>query len=160
MLSYIEDIVTALYRADQKGKDTKSSAAPKKCFVVNEDFKKLDQKKVVDFHNIVAKNLYATKRERPDTCTSIAFQTTWVQAPDEDYWAKLVHMMRYLRGTRNTSLTLSDNGSGILKWWVDASFAVHPNMQGNPVGVLSLGRGFPIVIPIKQKIHTKSSTET
>jgi hypothetical protein len=27
-------------------------------------------------------------------------------------------------------LILSANGSGILKWWVDASFAVHPNMRG------------------------------
>jgi hypothetical protein len=51
-----------------------------------------------------------------------------VQAPDKDDWNKLTHPMKYLRGTRTLPLTLSANGTGILKWWVDAAFAVHPNM--------------------------------
>jgi hypothetical protein len=58
------------------------------------------------------------------------------------------------------SLILSANGSGILKWWVDASFAVHPNMCGHSGGGLSLGRGFPIVSSTKQKLKTQISTET
>jgi hypothetical protein len=57
-------------------------------------------------------------------------------------------------------LILSANVSGILKWWVDPSFAVHPNMRGHSGGGLSLGRGFPIVSPTKQKFNTQSSTET
>jgi hypothetical protein len=36
--------------------------------------------------------------------------------------------MKYLRGTHMLPLTLSANGTGILKWWVDAAFAVHPNI--------------------------------
>jgi hypothetical protein len=57
-------------------------------------------------------------------------------------------------------LILGANVSGILKWWVDASFAVHPNMRGHSGGPLSLGRGFPIVSSTKQKLNTQSSTET
>jgi hypothetical protein len=57
-------------------------------------------------------------------------------------------------------LILSANGSGILKWWVDASFAVHPNMRGHSGGGLYLGRGFLIVSSTKQKRNTRSSTET
>jgi hypothetical protein len=57
-------------------------------------------------------------------------------------------------------LILSANGSGILKLWVDASFGVHPNMRGHSGGGLSLGRGFPIVSSTKQKLNTRSSTET
>jgi hypothetical protein len=57
-------------------------------------------------------------------------------------------------------LILSANGSGILKWWVDASFAVHPNMRGHSGGGLPLGRGFPTVSSTKQKLNTRSSTET
>ena len=68
--------------------------------------------------------------------------------------------MKYLRGTRTLPLILSAEGSGILKWWVDASFAVHPNMRGHSGGGLSLGRGFPIVSSTKQKLNTRSSTET
>jgi hypothetical protein len=51
-------------------------------------------------------------------------------------------------------LILSANGTGILKWWVDAAFAVYPNMQGHSGGGLSLGRGFPIVSLTKQKLNT------
>ena len=39
-------------------------------------------------------------------------------------------------------------------------FAVHPNMHGQSGGGLSLGRGFPIASSTKQKINTRSSTET
>jgi hypothetical protein len=57
-------------------------------------------------------------------------------------------------------MILSANGSGILKLWVEASFAVHPNMRGISGGGLSLGRGFPRVSSTKQKLNTRSSTET
>jgi hypothetical protein len=56
-------------------------------------------------------------------------------------------------------LILSVNGSHILKWWVDASFAVHPNLRGHSGIGLSLGRGFPVVGSTKQKLNTRSSTE-
>ena len=68
--------------------------------------------------------------------------------------------MKCLPKTSLSPLILSANGSGILKWWVDASFAVHPNMRGQSGGGLSMGRGFPIVSSTKQKLNTRSSTET
>jgi len=160
MIDYVDEILAAFDKADPKGGGTKTSAAPDSLFKIDEDCEKLPQDKAVEFHNLVAKTLYATKRARPDTCTAIAFLTTRVRAPDKDDWAKLVHLMRYLRGTRTLPLILSANGSGILKWWVDASFAVHPNMRGHSGGGLSLGRGFPIVSSTKQKLNTRSSTET
>jgi hypothetical protein len=42
----------------------------------------------------------------------------------------------------------------------DASFAVHPYMHGHTNGRLTMGRGFPISVSTKQKLNTKSSTET
>jgi len=68
--------------------------------------------------------------------------------------------MKHPRKTSLSPLILSANGSGILKWWVDASFAVHPNMRGQSGGGLSMGRGFPIVSSTKQKLNARSSTET
>jgi hypothetical protein len=85
---------------------------------------------------------------------------TRVQAPNKDDWNKLVHLMKYLRGMRMLPLILSANGTGILKWWVDAAFAVHPNMQQHSEGGLSLGRGFLIVSSTKQKLNTQSSMES
>jgi hypothetical protein len=83
-----------------------------------------------------------------------------VRALDKDDLNKFVHLMRYISGTRTMPLILNANGSGILKWWVYASFAVHPNMCGHLGGGLSLGRSFPIVSSTKQNLNTRSSTET
>ena len=160
MLDYIEEILAAYDKAEPTGHGTKSSAAPDSLFKVNEDCEKLSPEKAKQFHNLVAKTLYATKRARPDTCTAIAFLTTRVREPDTDDWSKLTHLMKYLRGTRTLPLTLSANGSGILKWWIDGSFGVHPNMRGHTGGGLSMGRGFPIVNSTKQKLNTRSSTES
>jgi hypothetical protein len=150
MLDYVNEILIAFEKAEPKGGGTKTSAAPDSLFKVDENFEKLKQDKAVEFHNLVANTLYSTKRARPDTCTAITLLTTRVRAPGKDEWNKLVHLMRYIRGNRTMPLILSANGSGILKWLVDASFAVHPNMRGHSGGGLSLGRGFPIVSSTKQ----------
>ena len=97
--------------------------------MVNKNCKKLDQGNVVEFHNLVAKTLCDTKRAIYDTCIYILFMTTRVRVLNEDDWNKLEHMMQYLRGTIKISLNLSANRSGILKWWMDELFSVHPNMQ-------------------------------
>lgn len=98
--------------------------------MVDEDCKKLNKVKAKAFHNIVTKALYIMKRARPDISVAIAFLTTRVREPDHDDWEKLSHLMKYLRGTKELPLTLGAEGTGIVKWYVDASFAVHPNAQG------------------------------
>ena len=143
-----------------KDEGVKATAAPKDLFVVDEDCEKLSDTRSKEFHHLVAKTLFATKRARPDTGTSVSFLSTRVRGPDKDDWRKLAHLMRYLRGTRKLPLTLSADGTGILKWWVDGSFAVHPNMRGHTGAGLTMGRGFPISNSTKQKLNTRSSTES
>jgi hypothetical protein len=123
IFNYVNKIINAFDKAEPKGSSSKPSAAPGDLFKVDEDCEKLQPEKAVEFHNLVAKTLYATKQARPHTCTAIAFLMTRVQAPDKDDWSKLVHLMKYLRVTRTLQLILSANGTGILKWWVDAAFA-------------------------------------
>ncbi len=48
----------------------------------------------------------------------------------------------------------------MLMWYVDALFAVHLNMCGHNGGGMTMGRGFPILVPTKQKLNTKSSTKS
>ena len=52
---------------DPSNSGTKSSAAPENLFKVDEDCENLSPDKAKVFHNLVAKTLYTTKRERPDT---------------------------------------------------------------------------------------------
>ena len=115
MIDFLDEVLTAFDKAEPKGGGTKTSAAPENLFKMDEDCEKLPQSKTVQFHNLVAKTLYTTKRSRLDTCMAVAFLATIVRAPDLDYWAKLFHMMRYIRGTRTLMLILSANTSVILK---------------------------------------------
>ena len=160
MPQYIEETLKVFEAAEPNQTGTKSSAAPKDLFEVDENCPKLDKVKSELFHSLVAKVLFATKRARPDTGTAISFLTTRVREPDEQDWKKLVHLMKYLRGTKDMPLILGANGSGILKWYVDGSYTVHPNMRGHTGGGVTMGRGFPISASTKQKLNTRSSTES
>ena len=119
---------------DPSNSGTKSSAAPENLFKVDEDCENLSPDKAKGFHNLVAKTLYTTKRERPDTCTSITFVPTRVREPDTDDWKKLVHLMKYLRTTIILPLILGAGGTVILKWWIDASFAFHIEIREHTSG--------------------------
>jgi len=44
-------------------------------------------------------------------------------------------------------------------WYIDALFAVHPNMCRHTGGGLTMGRGFPISVSTKQRLNMRSSSE-
>ena len=67
--------------------------------------------------------------------------------------------MSYMQVTRDETLTLKADSENIVKWWVDASFAVHPDMRSHTGAVMTLGQGAIQSISTKQKVNTRSSTE-
>ena len=112
------------------------------------------------FHTVVAKALFATKRSRPNRHNALDFLTTRVRVPNEDDWKKLLRLMQYMRNATNMPLTLRADVTNIVKWWVDRSYAVHPDMRSQTGGTMSLGKRAIISTSIKQKMNTKSLTET
>ena len=80
-----------------------------------------------------------------------------MQHPDTDDYKKLTHVMKYLCGTRDDTLTMeADKGP---KWWVDSSYVVHPDMRSHSGIYMTLGRGTTYSTSSKQKLNTKSSIE-
>jgi len=66
--------------------------------------------------------------------------------------------MSHLRNTRNMTLTIEPGDRP--KWWVDSSYAVHPDMKSHTGIYMTLGtKGATYMSSCKQKINTKSSTE-
>jgi hypothetical protein len=100
----------------------------------------LDKAQADMFHHNVAKLLFLCKRARPDIQTAVAFLCTRVKGPDTDDYKKLARVIKYLRGTANMPLILEAENKNVMKWWVDASFAVHPDMKSHTGGAMSLGR--------------------
>ena len=56
-------------------------------------------------------------------------------------------------------LILTATDPHVIRWWVDASFAVHPDMKSHTGATMSMGRGSIYSLSTKQKINTRSSTE-
>ena len=108
---------------------------------------------------MTAKALFLAKRARPDIQTAVSFLCTRVKRPDEDDYKKLGRLMKYLQGTREMTLTIEPDNIQVVKWWVDASYAVHSDMKSHTGGFMSLGKGTVYGTSTKQKLNTKSSTE-
>jgi hypothetical protein len=127
---------------------------------VDETQPKVSEEKAQLFHTNVAKTLFLCKRARPDIQPTVAFLTTRVQSTNEDDYRKLIRMIQFLRATKDEYLTLSATNLHNIRWWVDVSYAVHPDMKSHTGGALSLGSGVIYGTSKKQKLNTKSSTES
>jgi len=82
-----------------------------------------------------------------------------VQAPADQDWEKLEHLLKYLNGTRNERLVLKADSLNVLKWYVDASFAMHPDFKSHTGAMMTFGSGAVQSLSRKQKLNTRSSTE-
>jgi hypothetical protein len=73
---------------------------------------------------------------------------------------KLKRLLKYIRGTIYMPLILKADCLNIVKWWVDASYARHGDCKGHTGATMSMGTGSITGILKKQKINTRSSTES
>ena len=128
-------------------------------FKVNHKTKKLDDERKAIFHTITAKGLFLNRRARPDIQPAIAFFTTRIQQSSEDDWKKMRRMIKFLNGTKDDVLTLEADDTHIVKWHVDAAFAIHDDFRSHTGATMFLGAGAVMSASTKQKVNTKSSTE-
>ena len=89
--------------------------------------------------------------------SSSSFPVHRLQSPDEYDYKKLHRVSKYLRNTRDLTLTLEPNEHP--NWWVDSSYGVHPDTRSHIGNVMSLGKVATYSTSCKQKLNTKSSTE-
>ena len=125
-----------------------------------EEAKFLPEKQAEMFHHTVAQLLFLAMRARRDIQTAVSFLTTRVKKPDEDDWGKVKRVLKYLKGTRSLPLRLSVENMSFAIWFIDASHAVHWDCKGQTGAGMTLGKGAVISCSWKQKLNTKSSTET
>ena len=67
--------------------------------------------------------------------------------------------MKYLNGTQDKVLTLKADDLHVIKWYVDASFAVHPDFKSHTGAIMTMGKGALQSISRKHKLNVRSSTE-
>ena len=72
---------------------------------------------------------------------------------------KLLRVLEYVKGSINLVYTMGADSLNRVHSWVDASYAVHPDMKSHTGGITSFGLGGFMGKSTKQKLNTKSSTE-
>lgn len=122
--------------------------------------KQLDTRRSDIFHRVTAKLLYVCMRGRPDIQPTVAYLCTRVSKSNERDYAKLRRLLRFIRGTINDRRYIGADGFSVLHTWVDVSFAVHDDMKSHTGGAMSFGTGVISTMSSKQKLNTKSTTES
>jgi hypothetical protein len=138
MTDYIKGMIKKF--PEQLPDSSKNCPWNENLFKVNSAARPLTIKKAQVFHTFVAKVLFLSKRARYDIQPAIVFLTTQVRSPNEDDWDKLRKMMHYLKHTQDV-LTLKADGTCVIKWHIDASFAVHNDFKSHTGGVMIMGQG-------------------
>jgi hypothetical protein len=157
MKDYIKESIESFGECINKGASTPTRS---NLFEIDTESEPLDDEKSDKFHHIVSKLLYVSTRARLDIDLAIAFLCTRVSKSTKQDWEKLRRLLQYLYGTMNMPRIIGANGMEVMQTWVDASYAVHHDMKGHTGGMISMGHGVIHSKSSKQKINTKSSTES
>ena len=126
---------------------------------INLECTQLCSEKQEVFHSIVSKLLWTIKRARPDLETAIGFLCTRVSKSDEDDWLKLRRAIAYIKCTIDDVRVIGASSLIDIFTWIDAAYAVNPDMKSQTGGAISLGVGVLHAKSSKQKLNVKSSTE-
>ena len=156
MRNYLEEAI------DECGMEIKrevATPARRTLFEVDPKAKLLNKHQAETFHRVVAKLLYVSIRARSDILLSVAFLCTRVSKSTEQDRGMLRRVLEYVKGTLDLTHTLGADNLCKLRTWVDASYAVHPDMRSHTGGIMSFGLGGLIAKSTKHKLNSKSSTE-
>ena len=158
MIPYINKVLEAF---PEKINGVASSPASDHLFQIRPplEAKLLPEVQARAYHHTTAQLLFLS-RVRRDIQTTVAFLTTRVKTPDEDDWGKLKRVLRYLFSTRRLKLTLSADSLTDIKWYIDASHQTHDDCKGHTGSLLTFGKGATTSSSNKQKVPSKSSTES
>ena len=151
--SYVDKLVAEMNITSSVATPMRSEAN-----VSDSDGKELTKRMAKIFRTNVARSLYMATKFRPDILFAVNTLTRRVQNPTVDDWNQLIHLGKYLFGTKDFGVTLS---SGVFKIdaYIDASYACHSDSKSHTGLALFMDGACLAAKSVKQKIVTKSSTE-
>jgi hypothetical protein len=158
MVPYIDKIIDAF---PEKITGVTSTPAADHLFAVrpSAEARLLPKDQAQGFHHTTAQLLFLSWVCR-DIQTPVSFLMTRVKHPDEDDWGEQKRVMTYLHSTHSLKLSLFAESLSIIRWYVDASHQTHEDCHSHTGAILTLGCDAVSSSSIKQKLNTKSSTET
>lgn len=155
MQGYVKEIFTKFNVAKPQ-----RAPANDNLFTVSEDSPLLTRDKQEMFHSLVMTLHYLAKRVRPDLLTSTSWCASRVLSSTEEDETKLDRIMGYLFATKDRGTILRIGEKMELRAFVDASYAVYQDAKSVTGVVIMLGDAVIYVKSSKQKIVTRSYTES
>ena len=130
-------------------------------YVVDENSPLLDAKRSKVFYSVVYKLYYCSIRTEVRIQVAVHFLTSRVTKATEEDWEKLFKVLRFLNCTKRSVIKLKpDDGALQTEWFIDVGHAIHVDMRSQTGSVGKLNGATIYVRTTKQKIPTKSSTES
>ena len=155
MQGYINDIFSK-YTVSKHYK----AAANDQLFDITESSPALSYNKKELFHSIVITLHYLAKRVRPDILTAVSWCASRVLNPTEEDESTWDRILCYLQATKENGTVLKILEKLELRAYVETSYAVYSDAKSVSGIVLMLGDAVIYVKSSKQKIVTRSSTES
>ena len=122
--------------------------------------RKLQFKRLDNFHSVVMELQWISKRGRMDCATPISFLCTSMKHPDVEDWKKLKSLLCFMNHTINDNIIVRANDLQEIQPYVYLSRAVHMDMRGHMVGVSTFDIGFLADKLSKQKMNSINSNES
>ncbi len=156
----IEDLEEALLPYGEDLDREYPHPAAKWLFTVKPDTTDLNEVKADIYQKFVAKLIWVMKRGRQDVEPTVSFLCTEVKGPDKDDWHKFKCLMCWIKATKDEVRIIGADDLLNMIVMIDSAHAVHGDMRGHTGGIISYGTGIIDQKSSKQKMNTRSSTET
>ena len=103
--------------------------------------------------------MFVAKITGQDIHQMVALLSMRVKENNWTYWEKLAIMIKCLNGTKKKMLTMSADDLKVIKWYMDANFAVIPDFNIHTRAIMTMGQGAMQSFSREQKLNTRSNTE-
>jgi hypothetical protein len=133
----------------------KNTPSSKYIFQVDEGATVLAEEERKQFHSVVAKLLYLSKRARPDILTAVSFLCTRVTKATIEDKKKLEYLLGYLQATRHEVLRLKPTGVLKIEAYMDAAFAPHVDSKSHTGVAIFIGGALIFAASRKEKMRYK-----
>jgi hypothetical protein len=112
------------------------------------------------YASLLMKLMWLGRLCRNDILFAVSFMATKVKSPNDKDMKKLMHILRYINGTKDLKTRFKPESLQLFAY-IDASFGLHEDTKGQTGIIITLGKTGPPVFckSKKQKLVSRSSTE-
>jgi hypothetical protein len=146
------------YNIDER--EIESTPTPTSFMNLDNENDKTNKFDTTAYASLLMKIMWLARLCRNDILFAVSYMATKVKSPIEKDMKKLMHILRYINGTKELKTRFKPESLQLFAY-IDASFGLHEDTKGQTGIIITLGKTGPPVFckSKKQKLVSRSSTE-